>query len=62
MREFEHKGIRGKCEWIKDERIFHGKLELKNNDLVTFEGDNLTEAEDAFIEAVEEYLEDRKII
>jgi predicted HicB family RNase H-like nuclease len=52
----KHKGFTGVYSYLEDEKIFFGKL---NNitDLVTFEAYNIRDIENAFIEAVEDYIE-----
>lgn len=51
----EHKGYIGTVEFSADDKVFFGKLEAIN-DLVTFEGENVMELENNFIDAVEDYL------
>ena len=51
----EHKGYIGTIEFSADDKVFYGKLEAIN-DLVTFEGENVIELENNFIDAVEDYL------
>ena len=52
----EYKGYIGTVEFSAEDRIFFGKLQ-GINDLVTFEGCSVEELENAFQEAVIDYLE-----
>ncbi|WP_081056697.1 type II toxin-antitoxin system HicB family antitoxin [Burkholderia pseudomultivorans] len=55
-RIFEHKGYVGSIDFSLEDRTLHGKI-LFINDLVNYEGATLDELENAFIDAVEFYLE-----
>ena len=46
----------GTVQYNANDKVFHGKLAFIT-DLVTFEGSSVTELEDAFIEAVDDYVE-----
>ncbi|MBB5439396.1 putative HicB family RNase H-like nuclease [Pedobacter sp. AK017] len=52
---FEYKGYIGSVEFSADDRVFFGKIH-GINDLITFEGASVSELEDAFKEAVIDYL------
>jgi len=52
----QHKGYNGTVQFSTNDKVFFGKLE-GINDLVTFEGNNVSALESSFIEAVEDYLE-----
>ena len=51
----EYNGYIGKFEFSVDDKIFFGKIQ-GINDLITFEGSSVTELEEPFKEAVEDYL------
>lgn len=57
----EHKGYLGSVEFSSEDGVFFGKI-LGLNDLVTFEGESVSELKTSFIEAVEDYLETCKEI
>jgi predicted HicB family RNase H-like nuclease len=57
----EHKGYIGTVEFSAEDRIFFGKIQ-GINDLVTFEGSSVEELEEAFQEAVMDYLETCKTL
>lgn len=52
----EYNGFIGSVDFSIEDHILFGSL-LHINDLVTYEGETLQELEDAFKEAVEEYIE-----
>lgn len=52
---FQHKGYLGSIELSVEDEVLHGKL-LYINDLVTYEGDTISELKSAFIESVEDYI------
>lgn len=52
---FEYKGYIGTVEFSADDRVFFGKMQ-GINDLITFEGASVSELENAFKEAVTDYL------
>lgn len=52
----EYNGFIGSVEFSLEDHILFGSL-LYINDLVTYEGETLQELEEAFQEAVEEYIE-----
>lgn len=51
----EHKGYVGSVEFNADDKVFFGKI-LGIKDLVTFEGESVTELENCFQEMIEDYL------
>jgi predicted HicB family RNase H-like nuclease len=51
----EHKGYVGSVEFNADDKVFYGKI-LGIKDLVTFEGESVSELEHAFQEMIEDYL------
>ena len=53
---FEYKGYIGKPEYSAEDKVFFGMIS-GINDLVTFEGDNVSELERSFRDAVDGYLE-----
>lgn len=53
---FEHRGYFGSIEADAESEVLFGKL-LFVNDLVTYEGENVVALKEAFVEAVEDYLE-----
>ncbi|NLA16877.1 type II toxin-antitoxin system HicB family antitoxin [Burkholderia cepacia] len=55
-RIFEHKGYVGSIDFSLEDDTLHGKI-LFINDLVNYEGANLSELRKAFTEAVEFYLQ-----
>ncbi|PYF77199.1 type II toxin-antitoxin system HicB family antitoxin [Pedobacter nutrimenti] len=52
---FEYKGYIGSVEFSADDRVFFGKIH-GINDLITFEGTSVTALENAFQEAITDYL------
>ena len=52
---FEYKEYVGTVEFSADDKVFFGKIH-GINDLVTFEGVSVKELENAFLDAVEDYL------
>jgi predicted HicB family RNase H-like nuclease len=52
----EHKGYLGTVEFSPEDKVFFGKL-FGINDIVTFEGESVKELEQAFRDAVEEYIQ-----
>lgn len=57
----EYKGYIGTLAFSAEDKIFYGKLE-GINDLVTFEGTSVKELEEAFEDAVTDYLETCKAL
>ncbi|MHC0447196.1 type II toxin-antitoxin system HicB family antitoxin [Flavobacterium sp. 3-218] len=57
----EYNGYIGTLEFSADDKIFFGKIQ-GINDLVTFEGSSVTDLEESFKEAVEDYLETCKML
>lgn len=55
MDTMEYKGYRGLVRYSADDRVFFGEI-LGIDDLVNFEGANVDELEQAFHEAVDDYL------
>jgi predicted HicB family RNase H-like nuclease len=51
----EHKGYVGSVEFNADDKVFFGKI-LGIKDLVTFEGESVTELDNFFQEMIEDYL------
>jgi len=51
----EYKGYIGTIEFSAEDKVFYGKIQ-GINDLVTFEGTSVHELEEAFAEAVSDYL------
>lgn len=51
----KYKGFIGSVHFDAEDRTFYGKLEFIN-DLITFEGSTVGELENAFHEAVDDYL------
>jgi predicted HicB family RNase H-like nuclease len=56
MNTLKHKDFFGVFNYIEDEDILFGKLE-GITDLVTFQGQSISEIKNAFEEAVEDYIE-----
>lgn len=52
---FEYKGYHARVEFDSVSKILHGKIE-GINDLVTFESDSVSEIENEFHKAVDDYL------
>ena len=55
-----YKGYMGHAEFDDEVEIFHGEV-LELHDVVTFQGKNISELEQAFRDSVEDYLEFCKI-
>jgi predicted HicB family RNase H-like nuclease len=55
MDTMEYKGYRGLVRYSAEDRVFFGEI-LGIDDLVNFEGANVDELEQAFHEAVDDYL------
>ncbi len=53
---FEYKDYIGTVEFSAEDRVFFGKIH-GINDLITFEGSSVTELENAFKDAVADYIE-----
>jgi predicted HicB family RNase H-like nuclease len=51
-----YKGYTGRCEIDFDAEIIFGRVE-NIRDVVTFQGDNVAEAKQAFSDSVDDYLE-----
>ena len=51
-----YKGFAGSVKLNTADKVFHGKIEFIT-DLVTFEGTSVDELEEAFKEAVDDYIE-----
>ena len=52
----KHKNFIGSVQFSSTDDIFYGKI-TGINDLVSFEGESVTELKSAFIDAVEDYIE-----
>ena len=52
----EYKGYYADIHFSANDEVFFGKL-IGISDLVSFEGNSVNELKEAFIEAVEDYLE-----
>lgn len=52
----KYKAFIGSVLFSSEDEVFHGKIE-GINDLVTFEGDSVTQLKQSFIEAVDDYIE-----
>lgn len=52
----EHKGYIGRVEFDDEAEIFHGEV-INTHDVITFQGESVTELKHAFRESVEDYLE-----
>lgn len=55
----QHKGYAGSVEYSSEDDCLYGKI-LFIRSLLTYEGKDVTELKNAFVEAVEEYLADCK--
>lgn len=55
MDTMEYKGYRGAVRYSADDRLLHGRI-LGIEDVVSFEGAEVEELENAFREAVDDYL------
>ena len=51
----EYKGYAGMAEYDEEAKIFHGQV-INIRDVITFEGESLSDAEKAFRESVDDYL------
>ena len=51
----EYKGYAGQAEYDDVAGIFHGEV-INTRDVITFEGESLSDAEKAFRESVDDYL------
>lgn len=51
----EYKKYLGTVNYVAEDKIFYGKIE-GINDLVTFEGENVSDLEKSFKEAVDDYV------
>lgn len=56
-----YNGYIGSLEFDSNDKILHGKI-LFIRDIITYEAENAAEIENAFKEAVDEYLEDCKFL
>jgi predicted HicB family RNase H-like nuclease len=52
----EYKGYSAKVEFDEGENIFHGEV-INLRDIITFEGETVTELKQAFHDSVDDYLE-----
>ncbi len=52
----EYKGYRGRVELDSDARLFHGEV-VETRDVITFQGTNVDELEQAFRDSLDDYLE-----
>jgi predicted HicB family RNase H-like nuclease len=52
----QYNGFIGSVHFNADDAVFYGKIE-GISDLVTFEGESVTELQQAFREAIEDYIE-----
>ncbi len=50
-----YKGYAGMAEYDDEAGIFHGEV-INTRDVITFEGESLSDAEKAFRESVDDYL------
>lgn len=57
----EHKGFQGTVDISLEDNCLHGKI-LHINDTVIYESSSQEELEEAFIEAVEDYIELKKTL
>jgi len=51
----EHKGYIGKVEFDDEAGIFHGEV-INTRDVITFQGESVTELKKAFRDSVDDYL------
>ncbi len=56
MNTLTYKDFVGSFNYIEEEEMLYGKLQ-GISDLVTFQGTSITEVKNAFIEAVDDYIE-----
>jgi len=59
---FYHKGITGGFKWSEEDDVYHGKLLDTTNCLSMYHGDSLEDCRLAFVEAVEDYLEEYRYV
>jgi len=52
----KYKDFAGSVQFSAEDEVFHGKL-IGIDDLVTFEGESVTQLKESFEEAVDDYLE-----
>ena len=52
----EYKGYTGRVEFDSDARLFHGEV-VETRDVITFQGTNVDELEQAFRDSLDDYLE-----
>lgn len=52
----KYKDFTGNVQFNTEDSVFHGRIEFIT-DLITFEGTSVRELEDAFKEAVDDYIE-----
>lgn len=53
---FEYKGYVGSIEWSEDDKLFHGRV-IGIRSLLSYEGTNINELRQDFIECIDDYLE-----
>lgn len=53
-----YKGFRGTVEYCRYCEVYHGKVILPNNDLVTYEAHRKTLLQEEFEKAVDDYLKE----
>ncbi len=51
----EYKGYKGKVEFDSEAGIFHGEI-INTRDVITFQGQTVTELNQSFCDSVEDYL------
>lgn len=56
MKLIEYKGYKTHIQYSKEDNVFWGSI-ININDHVSFHGETLEEAKNAFIEAIEDYIE-----
>jgi predicted HicB family RNase H-like nuclease len=52
----EYKGYTGRVEYDDEARLFHGEV-LGTRDVITFQGTNVEEIEEAFRDSIDDYLD-----
>lgn len=52
----EHRGYKGRVELDSDARLLHGEI-VGTRDVITFQGTNVDELEQAFRDSLDDYLE-----
>ena len=52
----EYKGYNGRVEYDGEAQLFHGEV-LGTRDVITFQGMNVEEIEEAFRDSIDDYLE-----